>query len=290
MALVGLGWAFKSYRSIERVDLGNALDPVTGAYTNYLLVGSDSRDGLDPDVPVGGKSTVTGKRSDTIIVLRIGPNGSQMLSIPRDLWVTNAATNKPGRINGAYNSGPANLVRTVKRNLNIPINHYMEVGFASFAGVVDAVGGIEVTVPNPAFDKNSGLLIPTAGTVTLDGKQALAYVRSRHYTEVINGKNVQDPTADLGREQRQQVFLRTALAEVGQTRNPVTLLRAGSAMSSGLTIDDQLGFLELLSLARKMGASSPKSIVLATRPTRKNGAAVLVLSQPAADQVLAGFK
>jgi LCP family protein required for cell wall assembly len=282
--------AFSAYRAIERVDLSAVLDPVSGDTANYLLVGSDSRSGLDPDVPVGGKTTVTGKRSDTIILLRVGPNGSQMLSIPRDLWVTNASTGRKGRINGSYNDGPANLVKTVKDNLDVPVNHYMEVGFESFVGVVDALGGVVIDVPNPAFDKNSGLKIDQAGAVTLDGRQALAYARSRHYTEIIDGKPVQDPTADLGREQRQQQFLRTALADVGKSRNPVELLGVTQALSSGLVIDDSLGLFDLVGLARKLGGSSPQTVVLPTTPARKNGAAVLVLKQPDAAAVLAQFK
>lgn len=290
LALV-LGFrAFSSYRSIERVDLSAVLDPVSGDTVNYLLVGSDSRNELDPDVPVGGESTVTGKRSDTIILLQVGPSGSRMMSIPRDLWVTRADTGKQGRINGAYNAGPANLVQTVKDNLEVPVNHYMEVGFGSFAGVVDALGGVTVTVPHPAFDVKSGLKIEQAGEVTLDGRQALAYVRSRTYTEVIDGKPVTDPTADLGREERQQQFLRTALADVGRTRNPFTLVGVGGAMSEGLVIDDSLGALDLFSLARKLGGSDPETVVLPTEGARRGGASVLVLVEPQAQEVLAGFR
>ena len=282
--------AFTAYRSIERVDLSAVLDPVTGDTVNYLLVGSDSRDGLDPDVPVGGKTTVTGKRSDTIILLRVGPSGSKMMSIPRDLWVTIASSGKSGRINGAYNAGPANLVQTVKDNLNVPVNHYMEVSFESFVGVVDALGGVTINVPHPAFDKKSGLNIATAGDVVLDGRQALAYARSRTYTEVIDGKEVTDPTADLGRQQRQQLFLRTALADVGTSRNPVELLGVTQALSSGLVIDDSTGLFDLVGLARKLGGSDPETVILPTKPARKSGAAVLVLDEPAASAVLAQFK
>jgi len=282
--------AFRSYRTIERVDLSSVLDPVNGDTVNYLLVGSDSRSGLDPDVPVGGASTVTGKRSDTIILLRVAPSGSMMMSIPRDLWVTIANTGRKGRINGAYNAGPANLVRTVQDNLKVPVNHYMEVGFESFVGVVDALGGVTINVPHPAFDVKSGLKIEQAGNVTLDGRQALAYARSRTYTEVIDGTPVTDPTADLGREERQQQFLRTALAAVGSTKNPVTLLGVTDALSTGLVIDDSLGLFDLFGLARKLGGSSPESVVLPTEPARKNGAAVLVLAEPGAQAVLARFR
>lgn len=281
---------FGAYRSIQRVDLSAVLDPVSGDTVNYLLVGSDSRSGLNPDVPVGGKSTVTGKRSDTIILLRVGPTGSQMMSVPRDLWVTLADTGRSGRINGAYNAGPANLVKTVKDNLSVPVNHYMEVGFQSFVGLVDALGGVKINVPNPAFDRKSGLDIKTAGTVTLDGRQALAFARSRTYTEIIGGKEVTDPTGDLGREARQQQFLRTALADVGATRNPVTLLGVTRALSSELVIDDSLGLFDLVGLARKLGAADPGAVVLPTRPVRRSGAAVLVLDQPKAAAVLVQFK
>jgi LCP family protein required for cell wall assembly len=282
--------AFRSYRTIERVDLSAVLDPVSGDTVNYLLVGSDSRSGLDPDVPVGGKTSVTGKRSDTIILLRVTPKGSMMMSIPRDLWVTIANTNKKGRINGAYNAGPANLVSTVKANLNVPVNHYMEVGFESFVGVVDALGGVTINVPHPAFDRKSGLKIDQAGDVTLDGRQALAYARSRTYTEIIDGKAVTDPTADLGREKRQQQFLRTALADVGNSKNPIALLGVTDALSKGLIIDDSLGLFDLAGLARKLGASSPQTVELPTKPASKSGAAVLVLAEPQAQAVLARFR
>ena len=294
LLLVGLATvtfrAFRAYSGIERVDLSAVLDPVSGDTVNYLLVGSDSREGLDPDVPVGGRSTVTGKRSDTIILLRVGPAGSQMMSIPRDLWVTVASTGRKGRINGAYNAGPANLVQTVKDNLKVPVNHYMEVGFESFAGVVDALGGITIDFPHPAFDTHSGLYVDQSGPVTLDGRQALAYARSRYYTERIDGREVTDPTADLGRQQRQQQFLRTALGEAGGSRNPVEVVAVTEALSSGLVLDDSLGLFDLIGLARSLSGTEPTTVALPTEGARKGGAAVLVLDQPAADEVLAGFR
>ncbi len=281
-----LVWAYRTYDRIERVDLDGVLDPIAGDATNYLLVGSDSRAELDPD----GDTGVTGRRSDTLILLRVTPDGSTMMSIPRDLWVELADTGQMGRINGAYNAGPANLVRTVQANLNVPVNHYMEVGFGSFAGLVDAIGGITIDFPNPAFDTASGLAVPAAGPQVLDGTQALAYARSRNYTEVIDGREVTDATADLGRQQRQQEFLRTALAEVGATRNPFTLVRAADAMSSELIVDSGLGFTEAVSLVRRLGGSSPETIVLPTEGARRGSAAVLVLVEPDAQTVLDGFR
>ena len=166
----------------------------------------------------------------------------------------------------------------------------MEVGFESFAGVVDALGGITIDFPHPAFDTHSGLYVDQSGPVTLDGRQALAYARSRHYTERIDGREVTDPTADLGRQQRQQQFLRTALGEAGGSRNPVEVVAVTEALSSGLVLDDSLGLFDLIGLARSLSGTEPSTVVRPTEGARKGGAAVLVLDQPAAEEVLAGFR
>lgn len=281
-----LWWSWSTFQRIERVDLESVLDPITGDATNYLLVGSDSRDEFDPE----GDTGVTGRRADTLILLRTTPDGSQMMSIPRDLWVRIADTGEMGRINGSYNRGPANLVRTVKDNLGVPVNHYMEVGFGSFAGMVDALGGVTIDFPHPVFDPGSGLSVAESGPVTLDGTQALAYARSRTYTEVIEGREVVDPTGDLGRQERQQLFLRTVLGEVGGSRNPVSLARVGHAVSSELIIDSGLGFFETLGLVRTLGGSEPETLLLPVEGVRRGTAAVLVTVEPDAQAVLDRFR
>ncbi|MCP4436156.1 MAG: LCP family protein [Actinomycetia bacterium] len=288
--IIWLGWLWKSYSGIDRVDLDGVLDPPAGDTVNYLLVGSDSRENLDPEAPDAAEPTVTGRRADTIILLQVGPAGTLMMSIPRDLWVTNPATGNEGRINGTYNDGPANLVRAVQTNLQVPVNHYAEVDFASFAGLIDAVGGVTIDFPNPAFDTESGLNVIASGPVTLDGTAALAYVRSRQYTEVINGEEVKDPTADLGRQDRQRQFLVTALGEVGNERNPLSLGRAAAALSGGLTVDSSLGFVDALSLARRLGGVEPETIVLPTRGARIGGASVLLMNEAEAQPVLGRFR
>jgi len=286
--LVGgaLVWAWSTFQRIDRVDLESVLDPVVGDTTNYLLVGSDSRDELDPE----GDSGVTGRRSDTLILLRTAPDGALMMSIPRDLWVQIADTGEMGRINGAYNRGPGNLVQTVKDSLGVPVNHYMEVGFGSFAGMVDALGGVTIDFPHPVFDPASGLSVAESGPVTLDGAQALAYARSRTYTEVIDGREVVEPTGDLGRQERQQLFLRTVLGEVGGSRNPLTLARVGGAVSSELIVDSGLGFFEALGLVRTLGGTEPESLLLPVEGVRRGAAAVLVTVEPDAQTVLDRFR
>jgi len=294
LVLVGLplGFAWVQFQKIERVEVATVLSPGGGSGTNYLIVGSDSRDNIDADAPNSDAflgTPVAGERADTIIVLRVGDGDASMLSIPRDLWVTNAETGEVGRINATYANGPDALIRTVQ-GLGIPVHHYLEIDFTSFAGLVDAVGGITIEVPHPATDHQSGLLIPEAGVVTLDGDQALAYVRSRSYMELIDGQWRTDPTGDLGRVERQRVFLTSLLSAVGGVRNPNTLRQVASSLAPGLRIDDELGFFAAARLGWNLKGLSPASVDLPVVPrTTSGGAAVLELSQPDAATVISDF-
>jgi len=285
----GLIYADIKFRQIERVPVGALLDS-GGSGTNILMVGSDSR---ATEGNSAATADVAGQRSDTIMVMHLGSGGAKMLSIPRDLIVTIADTGERTRINAAYNTdlggGPARLLKTVQQNFGIPINRYMEVDFVTFAGLVDAVGGVNVDFPYPAFDTQSGLDIKQTGSVKLNGEQALAYVRSRHYTEIKeDGKPHEDPTADLGRVTRQQDFMRAVMTKVADTRNPISLLRASGKITDGLRVDDKLSFFGAIRLAWDMKGLDPQSVQLPVE-VNKDGA-TLHLQQPQANQVLAELK
>jgi len=285
-ALVMYLWASNVFDKIEKVPVASVLSDDTSAGTNYLLVGSDNGE-------EGGEQRegVEGRRSDTIMVLNVKDGKAKMLSLNRDLWVENPATGANGRLNAAYSAGPANLVEAVTQNFGIPINHYIEIDFISFGGLVDSFGGIDISFEHPAFDLASGLDVKQAGLVHLDGQQALAYVRSRHYAEVIDGEVVLDPTSDLGRVQRQQVFLREIMNKAGAKRNPFTLMKAAENMSGGLRIDDTMTMWEAARFAWAMGRLDPVSVPLPVSPrTTSGGAAVLDLKQPEADAVLDQFR
>jgi LCP family protein required for cell wall assembly len=296
LLLVLGGWLYANhlFDQVQRVAVGEVLDPIGGGGTNYLIVGSDSREVAsdDPNVQPGGEAPA-GQRSDTMLVLRVTPDGSRTMSIPRDLFVTDASDGSQGRINGAYAAGPANLIRTIQQNLRIPIHRYIEVDFVTFSSLVDALGGITLgpeIVPNPAFDDRSGLNIG-AGPVTLDGPTALAFVRSRHYTEIVDGEERTDPTGDLGRVTRQQAFLRTVLAEAGASRNPITLLRIASSVTDGLRIDDRMSLVDAVRFAWNMGRLQPEAVVLPTFGFRTDaGAAVLGLDEETAPATLDRFR
>lgn len=291
--LVGtFGFLYWQFSQIERVDTAAVLSPSGGGGTNYLIVGSDSREGIeagDANADAFLDGDVEGRRTDTIMLLRLTPDGSELLSIPRDLWVTNPQTGEPGRINGTFRDGPTNLIRAVQ-GLGLPVHHYLEINFVSFGSLVDAVGGITVDFPHPARDTWSGLLVEETGPVTLRGEQALAYVRSRHHEELIDGEWRADGRGDLARIERQQVFLRALLAEAGGTRNPVAAKDLLGALEVGLRIDDTISFFDAVRLGLRVGDISLDSVELpVVARTTSGGAEVLELEQPEADVVIARF-
>jgi polyisoprenyl-teichoic acid--peptidoglycan teichoic acid transferase len=266
---------------------------------NYLLVGNDTRDGADPnDADYGGIGSATkteGLNSDTIMVLRFDPNSghSALLSIPRDTWAL-IQTAKPfhDRINGAFGEGRDVLVRTVTTDLGIPINHYVEVNFAGFKTLVDAIGGVALYVPYPVRDSHTGLDIAKAGCVTLDGVQARQWVRSRYLQYQKNGKWVSDESSDYGRMSRQQDFLRRAMAKLLQrSSNPAVVSEVLKAATKALTVEQGYDMVGLTRLARRLAASSTvDTYTLPTNPKKINGKDVLEIDAVAAAPILTYFK
>ncbi len=213
---------------------------------NFLLVGSDTREGADPDDSdagaIGDTGDAVGRRSDTIMVLRRERNGgASLLSLPRDLWVPIAGTDGSAKINAAYNEGAQRLAATISEALAIPINHYIEIDFNGFKSLVDAIGGVEVCTYAAAQDTHSGLLLQP-GCQILDGTMALAYARSRHYEEWIDGDWVEAAGADLGRIERQQLFIRTAVTALLQRieSDPFSIGGLIDAAIAALRVDENL--------------------------------------------------
>lgn len=186
---------------------------------NFLVVGADNNACLDETEGDPEDRTGLGERSDTIMIWRANPEVDQLavLSLPRDLYV-DVAGGRRARINSAFRrDDPGRLIDTIYLNFGIRIDHYIQVDFCAFERLVDAVGGVEVPFEYPARDRNSGLLVPEAGCVRLDGDDALAYVRSRHYQYEDppgSGNWRTDGTSDFGRISRQQDFLRRVIATV----------------------------------------------------------------------------
>lgn len=290
IVLIPLLLVRRTFNDIDRVQVSQALSDPIPEGRNILLVGTDSRAGIDESTENAGVilgEGIAGERTDTIMVLRIEEGGSKFLSLPRDLWLPINGGGEQ-RINTAIAQGPDALVNTVQDSLGIPISHYVQVDLAGFIDLVDAVGGVEITIENPAFDRRSGLDLPEAGTVTLDSAQALAWVRSRTFTEVIDGQNVVDGTSDLGRVARQQVFMRALLEKLLDQRNPTIINEMLGSVGASLVLDDATTLTDAFNIGTSLRDGLPESVVLPTTPDSRGGNSVLVLA-PGSQEVLRTF-
>lgn len=298
LAVTAVAYGYLRYRFAQirttKVAGIHAEDP--GQPENVLLVGSDSRANLTPAEAAreGNAAAVGGQRSDVVMILHVDPlqTRASLLSVPRDTWVQLAGLNRHGRINEAFDKGPDRLVQTVASEFGITINHVVEVDFDGFRTMTNSLGGVNVYFPAPARDLLSELNVPSAGCIHLDGTQALAYVRSRHYQYFEAGRWHFDPYSDLSRIQRQQDFIRRMLRKVAKTRNPLTLnALIGSAVHQ-VTVDSSLTAGAIVTLARRFQSLSPDAVAtytLPTTPTVIGGADVLLLKQPDAAQTIDAF-
>ena len=297
-------WGFWRFNEIAFVDVPGVEPPADGGAVNWLLVGTDGREGIDPDSPNADAflgEQIVGKRTDTIMVVRIdaAADSVDLLSVPRDLWVPIAGRADSGRINGAYNgeNGRQRLVATLSGALDLEIHHYAEINFVGFAEIVDALEGVPLWFEHPARDIGSGLDIAEAGCHSLDGTQALAYARSRSFEELIDGQWRLDPTADLGRTGRQRHFLSgvitTATGRIGvsQLGTVDEVLAVGGR---NLLIEDGATVADMVSLARTFSGLDPERIFGHSLPVRDtetaSGAQVLELIEGEAQAVLEIFR
>ncbi|MCV7438294.1 LCP family protein [Mycobacterium seoulense] len=208
--------------------------PGPGRGTNWLLVGSDSRQGLTPeqqqDLATGGD--IGSSRTDTILLVHLPALWSggrvTMVSIPRDSYVPIPGHGKD-KINAAFAMGGASLLaQTVEQATGLRLNHYAEIGFGGFAGVVDALGGVTVCPTTPLNDPLAGIDLP-AGCQKLNGRNALGYVRTRD-----------TPRADLDRMVNQRQFVAALLhaaASPAVWLNPSRWYAVPRAVADALTVD-----------------------------------------------------
>jgi LCP family protein required for cell wall assembly len=301
------GWIVYRYRQLHRVPVPVVpADP--GEPQNFLLVGSDSRafvDGTADVTAYGTADEVGAPHADTILLVRTFPalHRVAMVSIPRDLYIPIAGTGGEDRINAAVQGGAARLVRTVADDFGVEIHHYAQIDFRGFKGLVNAVGGVDVYFPAAARDFDTtlgrtltGLDIPEAGCVRLDGDQALAYVRSRHYQQLVDGEWQDDPAGDLNRIQRQQDFIRRTFRQSLSKGllDPRRLDKLLSVARDNVTLDDELGLGDVKSFGSQFRSLKPDALdgyTLPTTPfTTPAGAQVLRLDVVAADPILDVFR
>jgi LCP family protein required for cell wall assembly len=233
----GAVWLMRKIGSVDRADV-NVDAVAAGEPSNYLVVGSDTRATSDGEFGDTG-----GQRSDTIMIVRLDPQAEQasVLSLPRDLMVPIAGhdSSQLEKLNSAYAESNQTLIDTIRLNFGVEINHYIVIDFVGFQRLVDAVGGVPIWTDRALKDEESGLYVDQLGCVTLSGDQALAYARSRHlqYMTEDGDWSREDPLADLGRIERQQIFIRTALTKALQIRNPVTVTELIGIGVDSVTLD-----------------------------------------------------
>jgi LCP family protein required for cell wall assembly len=301
-AATGVGYLYWITGQFLRADL--ALDSAGSQEPrNYLVIGSDSRANVDPNDPNAGAllgpGEPIGKRSDTILLVRIDPIAGtvKMLSFPRDLWIPMADTGQNDRINSAYGRGRQVLVDTIRKDFGVEVNNYIEIDFAGFKGLVEAIGGVPMYFDKPLRDTNSGLDIPQAGCVNLDPDQALAFARSRYLEfKDSRGRWEGDGTSDLGRITRQQFFVRKALSKafsIGIT-DFGTFTRLLNVAKDSVTIDQTIDRGDLFALVQRFKELQPGDIesysIPVTNYTTNGGASVLLMDKTAAQPALDVFR
>lgn len=276
-SLAGWGLTNRYFGAKGTVDVFKNLEEksrpaiVSKAGMTILAVATDDRTGLTRkelnDLHVG-HGDYGPPRTDTIMLIRIAPGdgGATAVSLPRDSWIAipaytgldgkqHAATHD--RINTLYQrGGPELMIRTLEGLTDLRIDHYVELNFAGFLAMVDAVGGVPMCIPKDVYDKDAGLDLK-AGNQVLTGRQALGYVRARHID------------SDFGRMQRQQRFL-SSMAQratsAGTLLNPVKLNNFLDAVMSALKTDETLDRDAILGLATRFSGLSLSKIHFLTVP------------------------
>ncbi|MDQ0776782.1 LCP family protein required for cell wall assembly [Streptomyces aurantiacus] len=291
-SVAGAAWAYWHLnQNIKSVDIDSALgddrppramttptspesasaSPLPSGALNILVLGSDSRNG-ERNKDLGGGSS-EGARSDTAMIVHVdeGRSEATVVSIPRDTLVTRPSCPLPSggstsiaygaMFNSAYSvGGPVCAVKTVESMTNVRMDHYIEIDFAGFADLVDALGGVTVTTDEDISDEDSHLELE-AGTHHLDGKDALALARTRH--GIGDG-------SDLGRIGLQQKLVKGLLDQVSSTNlltSPTRLYGVADALTSSLTTDTGLNSLtELMGLGQSLKSLSSTGTETVTMP------------------------
>jgi LCP family protein required for cell wall assembly len=272
--IVGAGLYFyldsKLHRENVLVDYSGR--PAASAGSNWLITGSDSRQGLTraQERQYSTGRDISGHRSDTVMLLHVPSNGTRavLVSLPRDSYVP-----IPGhgynKLNAAYAfGGPKLMAETVQNLTGLRINHFMEIGFGGFVNVVNSVGGVNMCLPGPLKDRASGLNLK-AGCQTLNGGEALGYVRDRH-----NFAN-----QDLQRVQDQRQFLKSLLSKLTSTGtiiNPFQSIPAAFGTAGAITVDSGTHLYQLIQVAFALRNPQTTTVPVANAnyPTSNAGDAV----------------
>jgi LCP family protein required for cell wall assembly len=273
-AWLGLGHITGSLKRVDAFAGLKTRPEKASSAVNYLLVGSDTREGLTAAelklLRVGSTKSAAGKRSDTMLLVHISKarDKAVIISLPRDTLVTipqrigtdgKTIPAQQAKLNSVFAWGDAPLlIQVIEAKTNLRIDHYVEINFAGFAHMVDSLGGIQVCTKQNINDPNSHLVL-AAGVHTLNGIESLKYVRTRDF----------DGMGDLGRMQRQQQFMSSVLRKATSTGvllNPVKLLGFFNAAMATVKTDSSLNTSDLITLAKQLRNLSASKVRTLTVP------------------------
>lgn len=228
-------------KSPEKVQVEGPKQPI-----NIMVMGSDTREGAGNNID---GLVEDGQRSDTTILLHLSADRKRAygISIPRDSLVDRddcrledgdvAPAGTDEMWNVAFSvGGPGCTIQQFEQLTGIRIDHFVVLDFSGFQDMVDAVGGVEVCIPETIDDRAHGILLEE-GTREISGKEALSYVRTRY--AIGDG-------SDIGRLTRQQAFMSSMAQKVisaGTLANPYKLFNFLDAATKSLTVDQGLSNL-----------------------------------------------
>lgn len=240
-----------------RIDHVHVVFPQGGTGSTTVIIGSDTRAELPSGASraaFGTVAQVPDQQADVVLVIHTVGDRTSLLSIPRDTLVSVSPGNVE-RLTLAMADGPQGVVDGLCRTLGITADHLVVVDFRGFADIVDQLGGITVDLPHPVRDPVASLDLPTAGTVRLDGLQALALVRSRNPQWKVDGAWVPEPDGGAQRTGwAGQVLSSILRGAQGVGFDPFKLQSLAWTASNSLTTDQGTQVADLVGLARIHGS------------------------------------
>jgi LCP family protein required for cell wall assembly len=286
-------WLDDQFKEVASLD-PNSSDIKNGAQQlgdeNFLMVGSDTREGAKAEDGVGSAADIEGARTDTIMIAHIPKDRKRvvMVSFPRDLEINRPACDRYDSKNSTYPGGQAPAAKNAKLNTaffvggpkcvtkviqnitGLKINHFVGIDFNGFKGMVDAVQGVEVCVAKPMYDSElKTWIVETPGqNVKLTGDAALNFVRARHVKESPTAAK-EDPTADYGRIKRQQRFLSALLRKAmsGQVLLDVNKLTDFVGAFTKATFGEGIATNDLITLGGSLQNVGAGRVTFITVPT-----------------------
>ena len=255
----------------------------TSAGENWLISGTDTRSGLSrtqkDELHVGSD---VDNNSDSLMLLHLGGPAPVLISIPRDSYVP-IPGHGDNKINAALGyGGPALLVQTVESVTGLKINHYMGIGFEGLVDVTNKIGGVNICLKTAVKDTNSGVNLP-AGCQTLNGTQALEFVRDRDSFA----------TGDLQRIQDQREYLKALLSKATSPSvvlNPFKALPFGSSAASSVSVDQGTHLYNLIKVALALRNPETGTVPVANADYQTSAGDSVLWNQSEATQLFTALK